>query len=115
MPIAQFPWLSNLSLDRQSGIFPADPCRAWPRPYELDDPLFYDGLLNRNEGHGGWREFHIPASEQLHPSTMNEQAQRVQAGNSSYLLRPRAVSILYEYLDQLKAVRHTPLDHHHHR
>ena len=36
---------------------------------------------------------------------MDEQAQRVQAGNSSYLLQTRAVSHPLRYLDQLKTVR----------
>ncbi|HPX92899.1 MAG TPA: sulfatase-like hydrolase/transferase [Bacillota bacterium] len=79
-----------------------------PAPYELDDPLFYDGLLNQGlkvtADSGNFIFLHLNGSHP--PFTMDEQAQRVQAGNSSYLLQTKGCfHILYEYLDQLKAVR----------
>ncbi|NLB50438.1 MAG: LTA synthase family protein [Clostridiaceae bacterium] len=78
-----------------------------PAPYSLDDLSYYNGLLNHGlevTGEGGNFIFlHLNGPHP--PFIMNEKAEPVEEGQSSYLLQTKgSFHIIYEYLDQLKAM-----------
>ena len=102
LALKPFYWTSTDAFDK---LIQATPD---PAPYYLDDPLFFSGLLDQGlQVTSDNREFIFLHLNGPHPPfTMNEIAEEVNDGESSYLLQTKgSFHILFEYLDQLKALR----------
>lgn len=99
LALKPFYWTSTDAFDK---LIQATPD---PAPYYLDDPLFFSGLAGQGlRVTPDDREFIFLHLNGPHPPfTMNEMAQAVDDGNSSYLKQTKgSFHILFEYLDQLK-------------